>query len=266
YGFLFKNGKIHFADGTVFDAKKVKLKGGQPVYQYTGADGSLKTYDPTDEQDAYNTAYKKATANQSFVDKLGATADRTRQHVHDVLHGAGQALQGKGSIFGGTPLGTKLSNAVTGRHDKPIADPYGGPTDESQAKYVASHGGNSLGYQPELHAVGSAIGSAYAGNYGVGRLGQLFSAPAGVSTTAPAGNLGTSFGEGVAQGIGSAVGDAAGTGVGAGIGAGIGTSVAGGFAGGAGTGAGMGTAAGASYLDWLGPLINAGASIYAGNQ
>ncbi len=60
--------------------------------------------------------------------KLGKTAKSMRSHVHAIFHGAGQALQGKGSIFGGTPLGTKLSNAVTGRHDKAITDQYGGFT------------------------------------------------------------------------------------------------------------------------------------------
>lgn len=206
YGFLYKGGKIHFADGTSFDAKKVKDKETKQItYSYTGADGKDATYDPTDEQDTYNKKYQNATANQSFVDKLGATADRTRAHFHDVLEGASDAVRGKGSIFGGNPWATKLSNAVTGRSDKPITDQYGGPTPESQAKYVEEHGGNALGYQPGLHAVGSAIASYYAGNYAVGQLGQLAGGAGGSAGGAGAGGAGAG-GSGVASGVGTGTG------------------------------------------------------------
>ncbi len=68
YGFMYKNGKIYFADGTSYAAKKGK--GG--TYTYTDASGAKQTYSPTDEQNAYNKRYKKATTGffDNFTNSL----------------------------------------------------------------------------------------------------------------------------------------------------------------------------------------------------
>lgn len=159
-----------------------------------------------------------------FFSKLVKTLAPTRSHVHAILNGAKDTLKGK-RIFGGTPLGTKLSNLVTGRHDKPIADQYGGMTADEKKKFVADHGGdpNSLGYSQELHAIGSAIGSMYAGNYAGGQLSQLFGNAAGAA--------------------GGAGGGAAGS--------------VGGTAGGAAGAAGAGAGGMAGYADWANLILQA---------
>ncbi len=69
YGFKYKGGKIHFADGTSFVAKK--NKGG--TYSYTDATGKAVTYSPTDEQNAYNKKYQASTAGT--FDKLKESLD-----------------------------------------------------------------------------------------------------------------------------------------------------------------------------------------------
>lgn len=127
-----------------------------------------------------------------FFSKLKKTAKFMQKHTRKVLKGAYDGVRGKGSIFGGTPLGTKLSNAVTGRHDKPIADQYGGPTPEEKEKYKDEHGKDSLGFSSELHQVGSTIGSFYAGQ-GIGNGIENLAAGAGASTgvASAAGNLGS---------------------------------------------------------------------------
>lgn len=148
----------------------------------------------TREMREMNRMFGPATRNphtglpeHGFFSKLAKTAKATRSHVHKVFKGASNALRGKGSIFGGTPLATKLSNAVTGRHDKPIADQYGGMTPEEKAAYKEKNGVDGLGYSSELHAAGSAIGAYYGGAALGGAIGagaQGLGASAGVASAA----------------------------------------------------------------------------------
>lgn len=104
-----------------------------------------------------------------FLSKLWKTATFTRQHIHNIFKGF-KKRGWKGMIFGGTPLGTKIGNAVFGTNYKPLTDQTGGATSAEKAAYKAKNGADSLGYSSELHAIGSAIATFYGvqGVWGVG--------------------------------------------------------------------------------------------------
>jgi hypothetical protein len=159
YGFWFKDGKINFADGTSFKAKKNK----DGSFSYTGADGNAATYSPTDEQNAYNKKYKASTSNQSFLDKAGNTLGFELWKGKDMLKNFGV----NNLVFGVDPAGVKLGNALTGRDDKPLVDYLGGATDEDFARY-----GKPVGFAEPLHDAAHTV----AAMYGAQGLGDLASA------------------------------------------------------------------------------------------
>jgi hypothetical protein len=253
YGFWYKNGKINFADGTSFSAKKIKGADGKTAYSYTAADGSAKVYDPTDEQDAYNKNYKKATSNQSFFDKVGNTLRFELWKGKDILKNFGV----NNAFFGIDPLGVKIGNAVTGRDDKPLVDAFGGATDEDFARY-----GRATGFAEPIHDVAHTVAAFYGGQ----GLGDL--ASAGVSSLSGA-TSGTNLG------IFSNGGRAGMTGVGGGNTGALAASGA--IAGGAGTASGTASgvlsggvsvpgASGTSWMDWVPSLISAGTALVGGKK
>lgn len=247
YGFWYKNGKINFADGTSFAAKKNK----DGSYSYTDSSGAAQTYSPTDEQNAYNKRYKASTSNQSFVDKVGNTLGFELFKGKQMLKDFGV----NNLFFGVDPAGVKIGNTLTGRNDKPLVDYLGGASAEDFAAY-----GKPTGYAEPIHDVAHTI----AGIYGAQGLGQLAGAgvkslgaanAAGSSSGSLASNIGTGFGSGV---TGSVSGGLASSGAGA----------IGNVAGAGALGAGMAGTSGAtgSWMDWLGPLISAGSSLIAGDK
>jgi hypothetical protein len=248
YGFAYKNGKIHFADGTSFDAKK--NKGG--TYTYTGADGNPVTYSPTDEQNSYNKKYKASTSNQSFLDKATNAVKFELDHGQQILKGVWDHPQQ--AIFGVDPLGTKIGNAVTGDNAKPQVDQLGGARGDRYADYTARTG-NATGFAKPLQGAAHVIAAAF----GAQGLGNAAGNIAGRFGSAPTGNDLGVFSNGGADGMGSVGGGNAGRLASSGVianGAGTGGTTAGALGsasgglsslggGGAGSGANMG------WGDWV---------------
>lgn len=176
YGFKYKDGQIHFADGTSFAA--TKNKGG--TYSYTGADGKATTYSPTDEQNAYNKKYQASTSNQSFLDKakntIGFELDHGLQATKELLSHPQRAFTGAID-----PLGTKISNAVTGSNYKPIVDQLGGALPGRYDDYT-NRTGNSTGFAKPLQGAAHVIAAAYGAN-GLSHLGQAGVQSLGTAST-----------------------------------------------------------------------------------
>lgn len=179
YGFKYKNGKINFADGRTFDAKKQK----DGSFAYTDESGQAATYDPTDEQDAYNKAYKKSTSNQSFVDKVTNTIGFELDHGKQIL----SHIKPSQVFFGIDPLGTKIGNAVTGSHAEAQVDQMGGALDSRYGDYEARTG-KSTGYAKDLQGVAHVVASMY-GAKGLGKLAGA-GAKSFAATDAGSGTLG----------------------------------------------------------------------------
>lgn len=261
YGFWYKNGKINFADGTSFDAKKNK----DGTFSYTDAAGKAATYSPTDEQYAYNKAYKASTSNQSFLDKATNAVKFELDHGAQIIKGAWDHPQQ--FVFGIDPLGTKIGNAVTGDNAKPQVDQLGGALDSRYADYTARTG-RETGFAKPLQGVAHVIAGLY-GAKGLSRVGGQLASRIGNAPTG--GDLGvfSNGGQAGMAGVGSGNAGALAASGGVGGGAGIGGTTAGALGGGIGSGAGMagGTgAAGFSWTDWIPSLVSAGASIIGGNQ
>jgi hypothetical protein len=253
YGFAYKGGKIHFADGTSYDAKKVKGKDGKVSYSYTGADGKSTNYDPTDEQNAYNKKYKASTSNQSVFDKATNAVKFELDHGQQILKGVWDHPQQ--AIFGVDPIGTKIGNAVTGDNATAQVDQLGGALPGRYADYE-QRTGNATGYAKPLQGVAHTIAAIYGGK--------------GLSNVA--GNLAARVGSGsTGEGLGvfSNGGQAGMSGVGGGNAGALGAS--GGIAGGAGGAAAAGGSSngilgsifgngeggmGGSSGDWLNTLMN----------
>jgi hypothetical protein len=253
YGFAYKGGKIHFADGTSFAAKKVKGKDGKVSYSYTGADGKATSYDPTDEQNAYNKKYKASTSNQSVLDKATNAVKFELDHGIQIHKGVWDHPQQ--AIFGIDPLGTKIGNAVTGDNATAQVDQLGGALPGRYADYE-QRTGNATGYAKPLQGIAHTVAAIYGGK-GLSNVGGNLAARAGSGST----------GEGL--GVFSNGGKAGMSGVGGGSAGTLGTS--GGIAGGAGAGSaaagsssngilgslfGNGTNGMASGSDWINTLLN----------
>ncbi len=231
YGFWYKDGKINFADGTSYKAKKNK----DGSYSYTDGSGTAQTYSPTDEQNAYNKAYKKSTSNQSFLDKATNAVRFELDHGKQIIKGFKPQM----AVFGVDPIGVKIGNTVTGRDDKPLVDQFGGALPERYADYE-ERTGRSTGYANSLQDVAHVIAQMY-GAKGVGNAaGNAFSGPEFAS-------LGRTGGAAAAGG--GAISEA---------------GAMGGSVGGSGAG-GMPAAGGSSWMDWIPSLISAGSSIIGGN-
>jgi len=162
YGFKYKKGKINFADGRVFDAKKQK----DGSYSYTDESGQAATYDPTDEQDAYNKAYKKSTSNQSFMDKASNLIGFELDHGKQILKGVWD--DPRHILFGVDPLGSKIGSEVTGKKMNPLVDQMGGALDTRYADYEARTG-KATGYAKDMQDVAHVVASIYGGK-GLGKL------------------------------------------------------------------------------------------------
>ena len=162
YGFWFKDGKINFADGTSFAAKKTKGKDGKTSYSYTGADGVATSYSPTDEQNAYNKQYKAATSNNGFFEKVGNMLEFEWDHLGNIFKDFGKNPE---RIFLGAadPLSSKLWGGITGKDYAPIVNEWGGATEDRFNDYERKHGVGSLGYAREGHQAAQAIAGMYAG-------------------------------------------------------------------------------------------------------
>jgi hypothetical protein len=251
YGFKYKDGKIHFADGTSFAAKKTKGKDGKVAYAYTGSDGVATSYSPTDEQNAYNKKYKAATADNGFFEKVGNTLGFELWKGKDMLKNFGV----NNLFFGVDPLGTKIGNAVTGRDDKPLVDALGGATSEDFQRY-----GKPTGFAKPLHAAAHTIAGMYAAN-GLGNLASSgLNAINPASTGADLGVFSNGGAGGLADvGVGNA-GRLANSGAITG-----GAGVVSNFGGAAGAGAGM-PGASSGWMDWIPSLISAGSALIGGNQ
>ncbi len=232
YGFWYKNGKINFADGTSFAAKKNK----DGSYSYTDASGAQQVYSPTDEQNAYNKKYKASTSNQSFLDKVENTAGFEIWKGKDILKNFGV----NNLFFGIDPAGVKIGNTITGRNDKPLVDAFGGATDEDFARY-----GKPTGFAEPIHDVAHVV-AAYYGGQGLNNLGSKFIGTAGSagssgSTTIPGinGNVSIPSGSGGMFDTSGSI---------------------------FGTGGGMAGTTGFNWTDWIGPALSAGAAIYGGKK
>lgn len=263
YGFWFKNGKIHFADGTSFAAKKQK----DGTYAYTGADGQAAVYDPTDEQDAYNKKYKAKTSNQSFVDKAKNTIAYENFGVKKLWEGLKEnpTLLLTGASQG--PVSTEMHNAIFGTDLEARTGPLGGHAGPTKEEWAAT--GRSAGWAPELNQVAEAIAGFYAMGSIPGGGGATSGAPTG-------GDLGV-FSNGGSAGVGGVGGGNAGALAASGAikgGAGVAGGLGGGAAGTAGAGGGSSvagtTGGGSSWMstlgEWLPTLISAGASLAGSRQ
>lgn len=186
YGFAYKGGKIHFADGTSFVAKKQK----DGSFTFTGSDGTAQRYSPTDEQNAYNQAYKKSTSNNGFFNKVANTLkfelDHGAQIVKGITRSPGDFI--RRSTFGIDPLGTKIANKLTGRDDKPLVDQLGGALDTRYADYE-NRTGRSTGFAKPLQDVAHVVASYY-GAKGLGGLASAGVASLGSGASALGGAAG----------------------------------------------------------------------------
>jgi hypothetical protein len=250
YGFWFKDGKINFADGTSYAAKKTKGADGKVAYSYTGADGSAQTYSPTDEQNAYNKAYKDSTSNQSFLDKAKNTVGFENFNVKRLWEGI---KENPTTLLTGparTPTSTWVHNTIFGTDLKPLTRQLGGATDDAYDEY-----GKPTGYAKPLNEVAQAIAAIY-GAKGLGNAaGNVFGGAGGpVSTGAHEATHAANSG-GV---LGGAVGGGA-----AGAGAGGGGAAAGGIGGNMGWGdwVNLGLQLGGSFLQGQGAKDAAEASV-----
>lgn len=190
YGFWYKDGKINFADGTSFDAKKQK----DGTYAYTGADGTAQVYSPTDEQNAYNKKYKMSTSNQSFLDKATNAVKFELDHGSQILKGLWD--QPEQLVFGIDPLGTKIGNAVTGADNKPLVDQMGGALESRYSDYE-NRTGRSTGYAHDLQDVAHVVASMY-GAKGLGKAAgagakALGATEAGSGALGQAANVGAKY-------------------------------------------------------------------------
>jgi hypothetical protein len=247
YGFAFKNGKIYFADGTSFKAKKNK----DGTYAFTDANGQATTYNPTDEQNAYNKKYKASTSNQSFLDKASNAVKFELDHGQQILKGVWDHPQQ--AIFGVDPLGTKIGNTVTGDDAKPQVDQLGGALPGRYDDYTARTG-NETGYAKPLQGVAHVVAAAYGGR-GLSNVGGNLASRVG--STQGGTDLGV-FSNGGRAGMGSVGGGNAGALEASGaIGGGAGVS---GTAAGA-TGGGMPSASGSGSGSWVDSLIDVGTDV-----
>jgi hypothetical protein len=246
YGFWYKNGKINFADGTSYAAKKNK----DGTYSYTDSSGAAQVYSPTDEQNAYNKKYKASTSNQSFLDKATNAINFELDHGKQIIKGFKPSM----AVFGVDPLGVKIGNAVTGRHDKPLVDQLGGAREDRYADYTARTG-NATGFAKPLQGVAHVIAGILGGQGAANGLGNLVGSMG--STAGSTGDGLGIFSNGGRAGLGSVGGGNAGAlansgaiGGGAGIGGTAGGSLGGlGSLGGAG---GAGSAGGSmGWGDWV---------------
>lgn len=220
-------------------------------------------------------AYGQNTSGTGGVgNSLGNAAEFELSHVGDILEGATDYTR----IFGFDPITTELGNAVFGTNNKPLVNQMGGATRDQIRDYEAKHGTNSAGASQNLHDAAAGVTAVVtAGTLANGGLTGGGAAPAGGGPTtvyrAP-GNFnyaasGDALPEivvtGTRQGLSAAQLAAMGAvGSGAAIEAGgIGGNVA--TAGGGGN-SGAGGMAGTSWMDWAGPLINAGASIIGSDK
>ncbi len=207
YGFWYKDGKINFADGTSYKAKKNK----DGSYSYTDASGTAQSYRPTEEQSAYTKQYKNATSNQSFLDKasntLGFEFWKGKQMLKD--------FDVNNLFFGIDKVGVGLGNALTGRDDKPLVDEWGGATDADFAAY-----GKPTGFAEPLHDVAHTVAQYYA-MQGLGNIGGG-SGGSGVFSNGGTGGL-----SGVGGGNAGALANSGALGGGAALGS-IGSGVSGG--------------------------------------
>jgi hypothetical protein len=287
YGFAYKNGKIHFADGTSYDAKKTKGPDGKPAYSYTGADGKSATYSPTDDQNAYNKAYKASTSNQSFLDKATNTVKFELDHGKQILSN----IKPSQVLFGIDPIGTKIGNAVTGAHATAQVDQLGGALPGRYADYE-NRTGNATGFAKPLqgvaHVIAGAMGAAGAG-HGLGELASHAGSALGTSGGGTGEGLGifSNGGQAGMQGVGGGNAGALASSGGIGGGAGLGGTTAGNsigstFAGGSGSGGSSGSGSnnllsslfgngtgsmgsGAQGFDW-GSLLSTALNLYGGYQ
>jgi hypothetical protein len=247
YGFWFKDGKINFADGTSFKAKKNK----DGSYSYTDANGQASTYSPTDEQNAYNKSYKASTSNQSVLDKASNAVNFELWHGKQIIQGIGK--NPKQMLFGIDPIGTKIGNKVFGDDAKPLVDQFGGALDSRYDEY-----GRPTGYAKPLQGVAHVIAQLY-GAKGLGKL-----AGAGVKSLNAAkgtgGGLGvfSNDGAGGMQSVGGGNTGALEASGAIGGGAGVGAASGGGSA--ASTGGGS-MGAGSQSGSWIDTLIDVGGEL-----
>lgn len=248
YGFWFKDGKINFADGTSFKAKK--QKGG--TYSYTDASGKSAVYDPTDEQDAYNKAYKRSTSNQSFWDKAKNTIKYENAGVKRLWEGIKDNPLTLLTDPARTPAGTWFHNQLTGDDLKPLTGQLGGHSRDDWYD-------GEKGYAGTLNQAAEAIAAFYGGQ-GLAGIGD----GGAVSGSATGSDLGI-FSNGGAGGMAGVGGGNAGalaqsgaiTG-GAGV-AGFGGGAGGGASGASGASNVLGTGGGmaSNWGDWVNLALSA---------
>jgi hypothetical protein len=262
YGFAYKHGKIYFADGTSFAAKK--NKGG--TYSYTDGSGQQVSYNPTDEQNAYNKKYKASTGNQSVLDKATNAVKFELDHGKQII----SHIKPSQVFFGIDPLGTKIGNAVTGSHATAQVDQLGGALPGRYDEYTARTG-NATGYAKPLQGVAHVVAGVMGGQGAANGLGNLAGSVGSGGTGQGLGIFSNNGAQGLSQVGGGNAGVLAGSGA-IGGGAGIGGTTAGalGSASGAantvsGVGNGMPGASG-TWTDWIGPAITAGSALYGQRQ
>jgi hypothetical protein len=249
YGFAFKKGKIYFADGSSFAAKKNK----DGTYAFTDANGQATSYNPTDEQNAYNKKYKASINNQSFLDKATNAVKFELDHGKQII----SHIKPSQVFFGIDPLGTKIGNAVTGSHAQAQVDQLGGALPGRYDDYTARTG-NETGLAKPLQGVAHTIAAAY-GAKGLGRVvGNLAGRVGAANSGGAAGSdLGVFSNGGRAglQGVGGGnAGALASSGAIAG-GSGISGTSAGAM------GGGMGTATQSGSGGWVDTLIDLGTDL-----
>lgn len=119
-----------------------------------------------------------------FFSKLKKAAGFELWHGGKILKG----IKPSQVLFGIDPIGTKIGNAVTGSHAKPLVDQLGGARADRLEQYQ-DETGKDPGYAGALQGVAHVIAGAYGGNAVGGLAGQ------------GAGALGAS--EGVASAVGT---------------------------------------------------------------
>ncbi len=250
YGFWYKDGKINFADGTSYKAKKQK----DGSFAYTNSAGQAASYDPTDEQDAYNKKYKNSTSDQSFLDKAKNTIAYENFGVKRLWEGLkdNPTLLLTGASQG--PVSTEMHNALFGTDLEARTGMLGGHAGPTKEEWAAT--GRSPGYAPELNQVAEAIAGWYAGQ-GLSGIGG------GASSGAPTGSDLGVFSNGGAGGMAGVGGGNAGALAASGaITGGAGVSGIGGFGGGGAAGGAAGTGSGEGMAGWdWDTIINTGGTL-----
>jgi hypothetical protein len=243
YGFAYKNGKIHFADGNSFAA--TKNKGG--TYSYTDGSGQQVSYNPTDEQNAYNKKYKASTGNQSFLDKATNAVKFELDHGKQII----SHIKPSQVFFGIDPIGTKIGNAVTGSHATAQVDQLGGALPGRYSDYTARTG-NATGYAKPLQGVAHVVAGVMGGQGAANGLGNLAGSVGSGSSTGSGLGIFSNGGQAGMAGVGGGnTGALAGSGAiggGAGIG---GTSGALGGLGSLGGASSAGSGANMGWGDWV---------------